>query len=49
MRIRLAFVGGLVVGLLLVFMTGSVLAFDPKVGQASAKIDKYPNVEQRRA
>lgn len=45
MRIRLAFVGGLVVGLLLVFMTGSVLAFDPK-SQASAKIEKQPKQGQ---
>ena len=49
MRIRVAFVVGLLLGLLFVFMTGSVLAFDPKGGQASAKIDKHPKTEQREA
>ena len=49
MSIRVAFVVGLLFGLLLMFTTGSVLAFDPKGGQASAKIDKHPGAGQNQA
>ena len=49
MSIRVAFVVGLLFGLLLMLTTGSVLAFDPKGGQASAKVDKDSKIEQRQA